>query len=101
MIPPIYAVLLFDGAVPAPLFDRLRAVAQIGEDFIGVLAQFRRQLPDRSGSGRELDRDSDLFGLLAGGSLRLDDHVALPDLGIMLNLVQGQHRSRADISLAE
>jgi len=41
---------LFDSAVVAPFPDTLRSVTEFGENFIGMLAQFRSQQPYRSWS---------------------------------------------------
>src|SRR5579864_3172518 len=81
----------------APAIDVVLIVAEVVQDFVGVLAELGRERPDRSGRLGKLDRNPDLLDLLAGGRLDLDDHVARADLRIVLELVQRQHPAYANI----
>src|SRR6266851_1559310 len=84
-------------AFGAPALDIVLIVAEVGQDFVGMLAELGRERADRSGRLRELDRNSDLLDLLAVGRLDLDDHVARADLGVVLEFVERQHPAHADV----
>src|SRR6202140_3108129 len=93
--------LLLDRARLAPAVELVLAVAEVAEDFVGMLAQLRRERPDRRGRVRELRRDADLLELPAALALDFDDHVARQYLGIVRDLVERDHAAGPDVALAQ
>src|SRR6185437_215579 len=93
--------LLANRPFGAPAIDVVLIVAEVVQDFVGVLTELGRERPDRSGRVRKLDRNPDLLDLLAGGRLDLDDHVARANLRIVLDFVERQHPAHADVVLGQ
>ncbi len=81
--------------------DRRRVVAQAAEHLVGVLAQLRRGRLDAPRRRRHLHREGDLSD---GAELRvrhLREEAALRELRVPDDLVERQHRSRADVGLVQ
>src|SRR5580704_11078025 len=93
--------LLLDRARLAPAVELVLAVAELAEDFVGMLPELRRERPDRCRRVREFRRDADLLELPAALAFDLNDHVARLYLRIVRHLVEREHPADADVVLAQ
>src|SRR5271168_1596573 len=101
LAPPPDDALLLDGARLAPAVELVLAVTELAEDFVGMLAELRRERPDRSRRVRELRRNADLLELPAAVAFDLDDHVAREHLRIARHFIKREHAAGADVALAQ